>query len=268
MPIARSVCSLGTACRLSCLMVGCAISGGAVLGQVNSEQPKKLAYAADPASVPDAIARLKSSNFGLVHVEVIAEFRAVEAIPALKDQFSRSQDTFTKEKIADALVRLGDKDDTYWNFLVAQATPVIESPDPRVYDAQGKAVRGPLSPEFVAWAKSNDLPADPVYMLPARVGLLAETGDPRGIPLLRRGLLSPNHLIQSEAARGLGKIHDKASIPLIIDACRNAPPEGAAIIARSLLYFDDPQARSAVDKYMPADTVKAYREAWAQGVRP
>jgi hypothetical protein len=79
------------------------------------------------------------------------------------------------------------------------------------------------------------------------VGLLALTGDPRAIPVLRRGLLSPNYQIEIIAALGLADFVDKGSIPLIIiEACSKAPAEAAAAIAEALVYFgsdSEPSAR-------------------------
>src|SRR5260370_39289585 len=78
-----------------------------------------------------------------------------------------------------------------------------------------------------------------MYLAPGPVGLLALTGDPRAVPLLRRALWSPNYMIEIMGAMGLAKIQDKESIPWIIEACRRAPAEAAAVIAESLIYFDD-----------------------------
>jgi len=101
----------------------CAILAGVAHGQSDrvypKPQPDKYAPAADPGNVPEAIARVKSGDFFAVDVEMIAEFHAVEAIPALEEQFVRVQDTLdvhgplAKEHIASALVRLGDKDPAY-----------------------------------------------------------------------------------------------------------------------------------------------------------
>ena len=103
-----------------------------------------------------------------------------------------------------------------------------------------------------------------MYLAPGPVGLLALTGDPRAIPILRRGLLSPNHMIGIVAATGLAEMQDRDSIPLIIQACKRAPADVAAVIAaESLLYFDDPKAQSAVDEYVPKDAAKIYRDARA-----
>jgi HEAT repeat protein len=258
------------------LFVWCALLTltGVAYGQEEQGQSNTLAYAANKANVPDAIAKVKSGDFNGVHVEIIAEAGAAEAIPILKEQFARSQDPFLKAKIASAVVRLGDKDNTYWDFLVKLATPAVESdaPDFMNYDSDGRAKPGP-SPEFVAWAKAHNVSPqsvgeDSLYWLPAKVLLLGSTSDPRAIPLLRRALLSPNHQIEVAAALGLAETRDEDSIPLIIEACRRAPAEAAAVIAKSLVYFDDPQAQGAADEYIPKDMAKQDREARARGEKP
>ena len=183
-----------------------------------------------------------------------------------------ADDPLLKAKIAAAIVRLGDKDDTYWDFLVKVATAALESdaPDFIGYDARGKAVPGP-SPKFEAWMKAHNLSPsstlfeDSVYMLPGRVMLLGWSRDPRAVPLLRQALLSRNRMIEIAAAMGLAEIGDKDSIPLIVDACRKAPADAAAVIAKSLVYFDDNSAQSAVDQFIPKDIAKIYRDAKAHG---
>jgi hypothetical protein len=249
-----------------------ALLGGTVSGQEVQSQVEKLAYAADKANVPEAIAKVKSGDFAAVHVDIIARAGAVEAIPSLKQQFVRvDDDPLLKGKIAAAIVRLGDKDDTYWNFLVELANPALKSdaPDFMSYDSQGKAVSEP-SPEFVAWADAHNLPhagllEESRYLLPGMVLFLGWSRDPRAIPLLRRGLSSPNYMVEIAAAMGLAEIGDKDSIPFIIDACRKAPADAAAAIAESLVYFDDNSAQSAVDQYIPKDIAKIYRDAKAHG---
>lgn len=234
-------------------------------------QPEKLAYGADRANVPDAISRVKSGEFGAIHVDLIARAGAVEAIPILKEQFDRVGDQLIKGKIAAALVRLGDKDQAYWNFLVEFAKPALESdvPDYIGYDSHGKAVPGP-SPQFQTWAKAHNLPAesqpeDSARISSAGIVFLGWSEDPRAVPLLRKALLSPNHMLEIFAALGLAEIGDKDSIPFIIEACRKAPAEPATVIARALVYFDDNSAQSAVDEFIPKDLAKGYRDAKARG---
>jgi hypothetical protein len=63
----------------------------------------------------------------------------------------------------------------------------------------------------------------------------------------------------------LQQIQDTESIPLIVEACKKAPPAAAASIAEPLIYFDDAEAQGAVDTYVPKDRAKILREARAQG---
>jgi hypothetical protein len=253
------------------VLVCCALPAVSTFGQTDQAQAGKRIYEADKANVADAIAKVKSGDFAGVHVDLIGRAGAVEAIPILKEQFMRVEDPLDKAKIAQVLIKLGDKDDTYWDFLVKLATPALESdaPDFMNFDSQGKSSPGP-SPEFVAWVKAHNLPhasagEDSVYVLPGKVGLLGLTVDPRAIPLLRRGLSSPNHMIEIMAALGLAELQDKDSIPLIIESCKRAPAEAAAVIAESLVYFDDAEAQRAVDTYIPEDAAKIFREAKVQG---
>lgn len=242
-------------------------------GQAQQNPPLETrAYGADRANVPDAIATVKSGEFGSIHVDLIVRAGAAEAVPSLKQQFMRVEDPTLKAKIAAGLLRLGDKDDAYWNFLVKLTAPALESdaPDFMSYDAQGKSVPGP-SPEFRAWMESHNLPPsselleDSLYVLPGRVAMLGWSRDPRAIPLLQRALLSPNHMIEVAAAMGLAEIGDEQSIPLIIEACKKAPSESASVIARALVYFDDNTAQAAVDQFLPKDMAKMYRDAKAHG---
>jgi HEAT repeat protein len=226
-------------------------------------------------SVADAVKKVKQGKFGGVHVEEIARAGAVEAIPALKEQFARSLDPSQKDdldpgnkaEIASALVRLGDKDPIYWDFLVKQANEAIESdaPFPREFDSRGKMLDDHFSPAFLQWAKDQGLsPGDAgqkaVYELPGKLVFLGETGDPRGLPLLRRAMSSSNYMIQIMAAKGLAKLLDKDSIPVIVAACERAPADMVAAIAEALAFYDDPQAQSAAETYLPKELVKALRE--------
>ena len=86
--------------------------------------------------------------------------------------------------------------------------------------------------------------------------------------MLRRALQSPHFLIATMAAKGLALIQDKGSIPLIIEACRQARPGAATAIADSLIYFDAPEAQRAADVYLPKQYAEVMREARAHGKGP
>jgi hypothetical protein len=109
--------------------------------------------------------------------------------------------------IASYLYRLGDKEDIYWDFMMAEATLAVESdaPFPHSYDPQGKMLDG-FSPEFAAWANAHNLSVDAAVKAEwdryNEVLILAATSDQRAVPVLRRGLSSPDQLIESVAPRG------------------------------------------------------------------
>jgi len=220
-----------------------------------------------------AVARLKLGDIYNRDIVVLANAGMVEAIPVLEKEFGQATDVTTKAQIASGLVQLRDRDDTYWNFLLEQATLAVDSdvPDP-FFDSEGK-VRvkegQTVSPELQAWAQAHHVDANSaahnaMYDLPGKVLLLGTSGDRRGVPLLQRALGSHNVQIVNFAAMGLANIQDKDSIPLIIAACRRAPGL-ASVIARSLVYFDEPEARKAVDTYVPKEYAKALRDLRASG---
>lgn len=254
------------------LLLWCALLTGAAYGQTEQAQPQKLAYGVDRANVPDAIAKVKSGEFGAIHVDLIVRAGTPEAIAVLKEQYVRVQDPLLKAKIAAGLLRLGDKDDSYWNFLSNYAKPAVESdfPDFASNGSQGKMPTEP-TPEFEAWVKAHNLTpkdAEEFFQLPVRLVLLGWSEDPRAVPLLRQALSSPNPTIQIIAATGLAEVGDKSSVPLIIGACRKSPAHAEAI-AQALVYFDDNEAQSAVDEFIPKDKAKVYRDAKANGkVKP
>ena len=145
--------------RESLLVACCVLLAHGIYGQTVQTQPGARIYEANKANVEAAIARVKSGDFTGGDVDMIGRGGAVEAIPILKAQFVQVQDPLDKATIARVLVKLGDKDDTYWNFLVKLATPALESdaPDFLNSDPQAKTSAGP-SPEFVAWAKAHNVP--------------------------------------------------------------------------------------------------------------
>ena len=256
------------------LLILCALLATCAYGQQIPTKATKPESAPDTADVSEAIAKVKSGDFFPVDVEAIAAAGAVEAIPVLKEQFARSQDWRLKAKLASVLVKMGgDQDDIYWEFLVKQATPAVESdaPDFMNIDPQAKDSAGP-SPGFIAWANAHKLDAKEagkdVSLSTLGLMLLGPTGDRRAIPLLRQGLLSPNHHTEYVAALGLAELYDKDSIPYIVQACEAAPSELPALIARPLVYFDDPEAQKALDKYVSKEDARRLREGRAAGLKP
>lgn len=219
----------------------------------------------------DAIKRVQSNNLGvgpvdaISYVDRIAYAGSTEGIPALEDYFTRTTDPDIKAGVASALVRLGDKNEIFWTYLVTLAKPAIESDAPTPTD-----VGHTNSPEFTIWAEDHNLSLEAAEMLvmqelPRRLAPLAKTGDPRGVPLLRKALNSPNLFVSSIAADGLAQANDTSSVPLIIAACKRLPASVAHLLADTLLFFDDPQAQSAFcvifphGKYFRSKSVPRWR---------
>ena len=237
-------------------------------------QTQKPSYGNDPSSVAIAISKVESGDFYLPDVEIIAKFHAVQAIPALERQFERSTDPETKGKIANALLRLGKQDGPYWDYLAAEANKVLADvpPTPMQFDADGKALPTP-SKELTAWAKEHNLSdadamREAIFDAPGVFMELGSSDDHRAIPILRRALAAKNAFIEATAARGLAELHDTESVPEIIRDCENAPKALAVAIALQLVYFDDPAAQQAVDKYLPAYQARELREERAKGKTP
>jgi len=245
-----------------CFVLGCPVLPPVAHGQTTQKTPSEL---------DDAIASVSSGSVSGRAVVVIANAGAVQAIPALEEQFMRATDVDTKVSIASGLVKLRDRDNTYWNFLLEQATLAVDSnvPDSVYSESQGKMTS--QSPELRAWADAHNVSVNTAWQyasldIPGKVLQLGTTGDPRGIPLLRRALQSHNYQIVAWAAKGLAQIQDKQSIPLIVAAAQKAPTGYNSLIAESLIYFDDAQAQSAADQLIPKEKATMHREARARGM--
>lgn len=188
-----------------------------------------------------------------------------ENVAILKKDFLNTQDELNKARTASALISLGDKGEIYWDFLLRLETSLLEGEVSSAVksDSQGKPIEGPSS--YEAWAK-QDREFNEMLTF---VEIVDETRDPRGVRLLRRALSSPNSETQNIAASGLARAQDKDSVSLIIDVCKNAPPDVASVIAtNALVYFDDPRAQSAVDQYLSKDAAKFARDQKADGIGP
>jgi hypothetical protein len=203
------------------------------------------------------IDQVRKGTFTPAMIDRLVKFGAVQANPVFQQQFAAATDIVAKQALASALVRLGNTDAQYWDFLVDRARVAAESaaPFPIAFDNEGKLIPRQLTADFIAWARSQNLSPeqashDQVYALPVDLTFLAMTGDRRGLPLLRRALGSRNYLIQAVAAKGLARLQDTGSIPAIVEACRRAPARVAELIARALVFFNDPGARAASETFI------------------
>lgn len=249
--------------RLLMMMpLSCALVTGLCRTQEAAKPPGPPAGPAVHDDLKEAIAEVQGGDYAYVD-QIIKVAGEKYSVPILQNLFSQSQSTMTKCFIASKLIKLGDSDEVYWNYLARMARETLDSdiPDLPAYDENGKAIKGKISPEFEAWAKAQKDSGGPwaedqLYgpMLP--LGLLAGTGDPRAIPLLRRGLLARSYLMEAASAMGLAELKDKDSIPLIVEACKRAPTDAAGAIAMALLQFNDPEAQVAAEPYLPEEMVR------------
>src|SRR5262249_53915586 len=110
-----------------------------------------------------------------------------------------------------------------------------------------------VTPEFSRYCAEHQLNAEvaareAMYSDPADFLFLGRSGDKRAVPVLERALKARNYMIVAQAALGLGRLGDKNAIPSILDAARAAPAEVSALIARGLLFFDDPKVLAEAER--------------------
>lgn len=199
-------------------------------------------------------------------------------IERLKESFKTEADRHEKQLIASNLVRLGEKDDSYWTFLMKNAQNAIdrEIPFPFELDPGGQIKqttsgpkgrpRGKYSDAFINHCKNYGLAPDTVakeavYDLPQDILFLGMTGDARAGDTLLKALGSQNYFVVLAAAKGLARIQDRRAIKPLIMIALHAPAEFAQLIARSLLFFDDADAQFVAENTVQnSELVSAIRK--------
>jgi hypothetical protein len=247
------------------------LSGVLVFAQ-DTKQPKEYVpptqaelEAKARKELKDAVAAAGQTEFTPFWAQVLADANATDAVPNLKKMFAREKQPFFKAKLAQTLIKLGDHDQKYWDYLTGLATTVLKS------DAPNPVVRTEEERQkFIAWAKANaqnpdEAGTEATYFWPGYISMLAMSGDIRAIPYLRQALLSTNPMIQAAGANGLAELQDTHSIRLILDKCKSAEPDMARMFSQALIYFDDSEAQHTADLYLPPDLAKAMRENKAKG---
>jgi hypothetical protein len=209
-----------------------------------------------PASQPTTAARpqLHSSRVDELFKALANGDRTV--VPELNGAFNHVADPEEKGIIASFLLSSGISDSRYFEYLASRARAALEHPvpSPLLFDAQGNLVKGKFNPRYLSWCKKRRIAPDSfaykaLYGPAGEVYSLAASGDPRGFDLLLEALRSDNYVLAAIAAKGLAKIHDSKAIDPLIEACKKAPPDGAEAIAWGLVYFDDPKAQTAAEKF-------------------
>jgi len=180
-------------------------------------------------------------------------------VPKLEAAFQSATLPKSKDMIASVLLRAGVRDPPiYFDYLAAEARIAIDAedgPEPLVRGGDGKLVKGKWNPEFLEWCKKRGLnPREKTmeifYETPGKVLFLASSGDPRGYPLLVKGVHSKNYGVSIVSANGLAVIGDPRAIDEIVAACREAPAQEASSIAWALVFFNDPRAQRAAEEFI------------------
>ena len=257
-------------------LLGCLLLPAALPGQANMP-PSTPARPVDATTLADAFHTACNYLFIVGPADEDSRFGS---IPSLEKDFAQAKDAGSKAELARVLVRLRDPKPVYYDFLEKLAIQTLDNdaPGPLQFDAQGKQLPEP-APVFLAWLLSRNIAPGPffssdpptaviqqAYLLrPRSIVLLGAAADPRAIPTLRRALLSHDYLIEQAGAVGLAEIHDQASIRFIIEAAERAPADAARALAMGLLYFDDPEAQRAVQRYVPKEYVAIFQAFHKEG---
>ncbi len=177
------------------------------------------------------------------------------AIPALRTAFDTQTQPLTREFVAAALVRLGDTDQEYFDYVAGRARKAVNSDLPyssRSVTALAAWDGGDFEePEEVrSSAQIHNVPLmqavwDATVEIPAAVQALSATRDRRSAPILLEALRSPNFLVVEEAAFGLARMHETNAIDPIIAICHRVDAKNRPWMAKPLLYFSSRKAQEA-----------------------
>jgi len=219
----------------------------------------------------EIIQRISKRPFDINVITSVMESRDPSFLPALRKAFEETSEKSAKQVIASTLIKLGDPASEYFDYLAQFALQAVTSlaPSALVYDAEGRSVRGKISPEFELWCQANGL--DPVQEAGKQIWTygndvfeLAQTRDRRAIGILRQGLDSNNRLIVQITAEGLASLQDTVSVQRIIAVTDRIPTdEMRAILGNALTLYEE----STVEKQILAARDRRLAEKYTEALR-
>lgn len=180
----------------------------------------------------------------------------LDVVPLFQELFLKLTEKRPRQYLAFALLKVGRKDEIYFEELAQYARAAIASTAPVSvgYDKEGNAITDHLNPAFLRWCEDNHLALqdrkESVTPYGFDVLLLGQTKDRRAVPILRKALVVTNDGIVWSAVRGLAGMNDTDSIPLITSSLQRFPPNIAAGIASGLIEFDDPRVGPLLDHFV------------------
>jgi hypothetical protein len=172
--------------------------------------------------------------------------------------FELTKDSERKLRIASILLSIGVWDPKYSDYLMDEAKKALahdqDMPWPILYGEDGLAKS--LNPALGDWCVKHQLSfhdAEKVqkYEIPVAWVYLSAAHDSRAYELLLKGLRSPNVMVAISAAHGLAILQDPRAINEMIFVGRNTQNEARFEIAKSLLYFPDPNAQTVAEELTP-----------------
>jgi HEAT repeat protein len=227
----------------------------------------ELARAFSEKSAPELVnSYFDLPSIPLLVIRRLMNFGDPRVIPALRNAFDRERQPLTREFLAAALVRLGDKDSRYFDYAAGEALDAVNNGVPYWTSPATEAADGSdleRHEEIRSWSQAHRTPIVQAIRIaiienPGAVEALALAEDRRSVPILLQALQSPNLLVVREAAFGLARMHETAAARPIIAVCQHLDWEERPWTAKSLLYIRSKKAQQAASALI-ADPARVQR---------
>ncbi len=225
------------------------------LGASNGPE-QESAEAVSKKSMPELIDGLHSRPDDLFIVDRMKTLKDKSALPELKIAFDKNSIKSNKQRVAIAIVKIGDEDQTFKSYLRGFAEEAIDRDSPNLIDRDSnvKVVRGKFSKDFLNWCKQNGLEPKSTarkvyYEDPADVIALGMTDDPDNLTIFLKGLNSKNDGVVFASICSLARLDDASAIEPIVKVCEAEPASEAAVSAAFLLTFSEDAAWKEAERF-------------------
>lgn len=210
---------------------------------------------------PSVFSLVLAAVLGCAAVAAAQESATDDPIRHAREVFDQSDDKTKKSQAAFLLVLHEAEDPRYLEFLLDNARKALEGDPPAViaFDEEGRAVRGELSEEFIAWATERGL--DPEVAAGERlsggaaadvvmVAAVATTDRPATVDLLLHALEARDPMIVVAAAEGLARLQVESARKRLVELTLSSGHDLAKSLALELLWYDDPETLAVAEKVL------------------